>query len=276
MAYGLSNLNGEKWQLSVQSKKTITISGLKLAGTLALLLLAAGCSSSNSPSDTTDTSTPDNDAPADDPAETPPQDEDSSPQEDGILNPSPASGSDSERLLNGIQRQVSSTLIDLNTKLRQGETLSQQEENCLGAFDPAFGEQLLAINCEQSLVTSPSIIRVERASYYNTAACQAGLSANNAEDCILQSAILSIPTEWVTPDTGDGTSPLPQPIAGMEIFYAIDNTTLRIESSSAALTGIFRCDLELTTLSAASSVGQSCSNIISTTADRFDALIPGT
>ena len=118
MAYGLSNLNGEKWQLSVQSKKTIAITGLKLAGTLALLLLAAGCSSSSSPSDTTDTSTPNNDAPADDPAETPPQDEDPSPQEDGILNPVPASGSDSERLLNGIQRQVSSTLIDLNTKLR--------------------------------------------------------------------------------------------------------------------------------------------------------------
>ena len=260
----------------MQSKKNIAVTNINLAGTLSLLLLAAGCSSSSSTPETTDSSTPDSDAPADDPAVTPPQIEDPSSLDDGILNPVAAAGSDSERLLNGIQRQVASTLIDLNTKLRQGETLSQQEDNCLGAFDPAFGEQLLAIDCEQSLVTSPSIIRVERASYYNTAACQTGISANNADDCILQSAILSIPTEWVTPDAGDGATPLPQPIAGMEIFYAIDNTTLRIESSSAALTGIFRCDLELTTLSATSSTGQSCSNIIATTADRFDSLIPGT
>ncbi|MFK8076386.1 MAG: hypothetical protein AB8B84_07350 [Granulosicoccus sp.] len=256
----------------MQSKKRIAVSDLKLASTLALVLLAAGCSSSNSP---LDTSVPEGDAPADDPTETPPQDEDPNPQEDGVLNPEPASGSDSERLLKGIQRQVASTLIELNTKLRQGETLSQQEENCLGAFDPAVGEQLLAINCEQSLVTSPSIIRVERASYYNTAACQTGLSTNNSDDCILQSAILSIPTQWITPDAGIGASALPQPIAGMEIFYTIDNTMLRIESSSAALTGLFQCDLELTTLSVISSVGQSCSNIISTTADRLDALIPG-
>lgn len=259
----------------MQSKKNLAVTKIKLAGTLALLLLAAGCSSSSSTPETTDTSTPDSDAPADDPAVTPPQNEDPSSLDDGLLNPVAVSGSDSERLLNGIKRQVASTLIELNTKLSQGETLSQQEENCLGAFDPAFGEQLLTINCEQSLVTSPSIIRVENASYYNTAACQAGLAAGNADDCIIQSAKLSIPTEWITPDAGDGATPLPQPIAGMEIFYAIDNTTLRIESSSAALTGVFSCDLELTTLSVQSSFGQSCNNIIAATADRFDSLIPG-
>lgn len=214
---------------------------------------------------------PNDDAPTDDQTPTPPQNEDPTAPGADILNPVAQTGSDTERLFKGIQQQVAITLIDLNTKLRQGETLSAQQENCLGAFDPAFGEQLLSINCEQPLITSPSIIRVESAAYYDTAECQSGLTINNSENCTLQSARLSIPTEWVTPPAGQGT--LPQPIAGMEIYYAIEGTVLRIESSAAALTGIFSCELDLTTVTFLNSFGQSCADIIATTADRFDALL---
>ncbi len=188
-----------------------------------------------------------------------------------ILIPTVEAGSDTDRLLKGIDRQISSTLIDLNTRLRQGETLSDQQETCLGAFDPAVGEQLLAINCEQPLATGDSIIRVDSAAYYNTDTCQTGLAANDTTNCILQSARITVPTEWVIGEE----SPLPQPIAGMEIYYAIDSTNLRIENSDEALTGLFRCDLDLASAqSTASLTGQSCATIITTAADRFDALIP--
>ena len=196
------------------------------------------------------------------------------------LVPVAQAGSDTDRLFKGINRQVASTLLDLNARMRDGISLTDQQENCLGSFDPALGEQLLTINCEQPLTSADVSIYVEQASYYDTADCHAALFDGNTNDCILQSARLSIPTQWVVieraPDDPGTVPNRPQPIAGVEIFYALNGSTnLRIENNEEAFTGTFQCDIDLVSGEAnAPTTSQSCPTSITLAADRFDTLLP--
>jgi len=190
-------------------------------------------------------------------------------QDPDILVPSVIEGSDLERLITGISQQASRTILDLAQRLSEG-TLTEQQNDCLGPYDPAQGETLLSISCNRALATGDVALYVGEAAFYDTDACNASVFDGSTADCQLQKASITVRTEWIFP----GPSQPPQPIAGMEIYYAIDNTILRIENTADMLTGAFRCDIELSNGQAnAALTGQSCEDIISNAADRIEALL---
>lgn len=194
-----------------------------------------------------------------------------------MLTPDVTAGSDLDRLINGIAGQVAKTLLDLNQRVSGGVELTNQQNLCLGTFDPALGEQLLALDCEQPLATGTADVYLQKAAFYDTTACNASLFAGSANDCVLQRARLSIHTQWVVhPPADDSQSEAhqrPQPIAGSEIYYAIDNTLLRIDNPPDPITGVFRCDVELESTGIITGVTAgppSCTQIIKAAADRLD------
>ncbi|MFT5894210.1 MAG: hypothetical protein ACI8VW_001077 [bacterium] len=235
---------------------------------IALCTLISGCSSSDAPEPPTD---PVNDGIGNEDPVTP---------DSAILTPTAEAGSDTERLFKGINRQIARTILDLNASLRGGINLTAEQDTCLGSYDPAAGQQLLAINCIDPLTTGGVLIYVEQASYYDTAECHAAIFNGEIGDCFLKSAHLSIPVQWFTPerpaDSPANAPNRPQPLAGIEVFYAINNSTnLRIESNEdeEVLTGRFQCDINLLT-NETSATNQSCASTINLAANHFDTLLP--
>jgi hypothetical protein len=201
------------------------------------------------------------------------------PDEPNILIPGAAAGSEMDRLIKGINRQIARSILDLNTRLSEGSELTEQQDACLGTYDPAAGQQLLAIDCANALATGDVPIYVERASYYDTAQCHAAIFNGSANGCQLQTARISIPTQWIIPERpadSPSTAPnRPQPIAGVEIYYAINNSNIGITSNEEALTGIFQCNFNL--LGSGSSfplINETCDSSITLAANRFDDLLP--
>lgn len=150
--------------------------------------------------------------------------------------------SDFGQLQNRIQLLTGRTLIALNRKLNQGELLSDQENNCLGTYDPALGEPLLAIDCEQPLATSNVPIFMGVAAFEDTANCQSSLQNETADECVVDRATLQINTLFVTQDTGT-----PQPEVGASVAYNIEQGLLTINNLPDALSGIFACQFDITT-----------------------------
>ena len=246
---------------------------------IAMAALISGCSSSSNPPANEPEPTPDPEMPAE-PENPGFGDDDPQTPTTTMLMPVAEAGSDTDQLLKGINRQVAATLLNLNARLRDGVGLSDQQNNCLGSFDPAVGQQLLMINCELPLATAEVPIFVEQAAYYDTPECHASLFNGNVSDCVLQAARLSIPTQWITPerpvDTPATVPNRPQPIAGVEIYYALnDSTHLRLESNQSALTGFFQCDIDLiSTNGSAPALSQPCATTIALAAERFNTLLP--
>ena len=140
---------------------------------------------------------------------------------------------------------VSQSLLALNQSLSSGELLSPQQEDCLGSFDPALGQPLLAINCEQPLAISNVPIYAKIAAFNNTTECIADIQNNTASNCSVAIAELTVNTLWTTPPTEPGQPERPQPEAGAFIQYNIEQHRLAIENLPAALTGVFRCEYDL-------------------------------
>ncbi len=201
------------------------------------------------------------------------------PEDPTVLVPPVDANSALGRLLDGIHRQVEATLVDLNRRLSSGILLTEQQNQCLGSFDPGVGESLTMINCEQPLATDEIAIFVERASFFNTSACQEDLFNGSGNSCVVMQARITLPTTFEITDNNDGgdifVPQRPQPVAGAEIFFAIEGTQLRVENNPSPLTGFFRCDYDLETgLADGTSPITNCDEIVSSIADRFDALRP--
>lgn len=251
-----------------------TFLAVVVAGTIV-----SGCSSSNN-MPANDPETPMNPEVPETPENNGIENEDPVTPDPGMLIPSAEAGSDTDRLLKGINRQVAFTILDLNARLSEGSDLSDQQNECLGSYDPAAGQQLLAINCAQSLATGNVPIFVEQASYYDTPDCHAAIFNGDVSNCFLQSARISIGPEFRSSETPtDGTVNGPNGAqliaAGVEIFYAINSTNLRVENAAMPLTGTFQCDINLLNNgTTASTTGQSCTSTINLAANRFDALLP--
>jgi hypothetical protein len=130
-------------------------------------------------------------------------------------------GSDLDRLIKGIKRQVSFTLLDLNQRLSEGVQLTDQQDTCLGSFDPGAGEQLLAIDCVQALATGDIVAYVSGAAFYATDACHASLFDKNTDNCILQNAAITLPAKWTY--SQDERRPV-LVYSETEITYAITDT----------------------------------------------------
>lgn len=253
-----------------------------LLSTAFTALLLAGCSSSSpsgedvlqdptdTPADGGSTGEPADGGSPDTPVDPlePPTDE---PVVD-MLVPDVIKGSDVDRLIRGIDRQVSRTLLDLNSRLSQGTGLTPQQNACLGSFDPAQGEQLLAIDCEQPLATGDVAAYVGVASYYDTAACQASVSNGNTANCQLRQATVSLRTQWLVQPMG------PPRVAyeGSELAYAMEGTLLQIENTETDPLGAFNCSIDLSNGSESTSLPgvSTCETAVSNAASQLDKLIP--
>jgi len=214
--------------------------------------------------------------PAPDPAPATPSEpsipaEPSEPSEPSILIPPADNDSSLAQLLDGIHQQVGITLVDLNQRLNSGIMLTEQQNQCVGSFDPAIGESLTMISCDQPLATNDIAIYVESASFYASSVCQAGLLNGTGTDCVVRQARITVPTTFTLPDN-TSVPQRPQPITGAEIFYAIDGTLLRVENNPSMLTGVFRCDYNLETAQAVTNnTAANCDAIISGIAARLNA-----
>ena len=201
------------------------------------------------------------------------------PEDPTVLVPPVDANSALGRLLDGIHRQVEATLVDLNKRLSSGILLTDQQNQCLGSFDPGVGESVSMIKCEMPLASDDIAIFVERVSFFNTSACQEDLFNGSGNSCVVMQARITLPTTFEITDNNDGgdifVPQRPQPVAGAEIFFAIEGTQLRVENNPSPLTGFFRCDYDLETgLADGTSPITNCDEIVSSIADRFDALRP--
>ena len=154
-----------------------------------------------------------------------------------IIDPDSALG----RLQSRIKLLSARTLLALNQSLNQGVMLSAQQEQCLGTYDPAIGQPLLAIDCDQPLATGEVPIFVNIASLQDTPDCQASLQNANADACSVNQAEFSINPIFTTPETGR-----PQvKQAGAAVSYNIVQDHLILQNVIPALTGTFFCKYDL-------------------------------
>lgn len=160
-----------------------------------------------------------------------------------LINPDTSFG----QLQLRVVRLAGNSLQALNQALNQGELLTAQQNNCIGAFDPALGEPLLAINCEQALSVSNVPIFAMVAELNNTPECATDLQNNAAENCSAVRAELTVNTLWITPQTLPGQPARPQPKAGASIQYDIEQDRLVVTNLSTALAGTFRCEYSIST-----------------------------
>ncbi|MBX2879551.1 MAG: hypothetical protein KTR32_06440 [Granulosicoccus sp.] len=183
-------------------------------------------------------------------------------------------GSDLERLISGLNRLVSITLLDLNDRLSSGQALSSTEENCLGSFEPGNGQVLLGFNCDATPLAAPIDYEAARVSvtsmaFTDTAACREDLFNALSEACTLQTAELAISTEWVRPEPPE----LPYPIDGAEISYAPDEPVLLLQSLSDSPSEPFSCTVDLVSALPVSAT-EDCDTTLPMLADRLDMLVP--
>ena len=205
-----------------------------------------------------------------DPEETEPVDPES--ETAVILDPQAEPGSDLDRLFNGLTRQASITLLDLNQRISQGQTLSDLEEQCLGSFEEGSGAPLLAIDCgdDNFLATGEIELFASKASFYDTPACSAAVFDGNSDGCVLRELILSVSTNFEIPEGGR----LPVPVfPGSLLDYAVDNSQLLIQNVPSAPTGPYLCDVNLeTVLLTANASTENCNDIVKLVADEIERL----
>jgi len=157
-------------------------------------------------------------------------------------------------------------LLALNQSLSQGEMLTAQQEQCLGTYDPAIGEPLLSIDCEQPLATGEVAIFASVASLIDTPECRGCLIDGNADACDVDQAEFLVRTIFTQPETG-----LPQPNSGATLSYNIVPDRLIIENLEPALTGTFFCEYELSTGNAVGGdPGGNCDSQLTRIADLID------
>ncbi len=103
-------------------------------------------------------------------------------------------------LLDEIRQAVGDPLLSLNARLAGGELLDTDENNCLGSFDPAIGQQLTQIDCaadETSLSVYASDLQLISGQFSDTAECQSAISEGNVNGCRLESASMLLPIVWI-------------------------------------------------------------------------------
>ena len=173
------------------------------------------------------------------------------------------------RIFNSLTAVVGNTVVDLNRRLSSGIELTPQQNDCLGTFDPAFGESLLAVDCVRALATGGVRIYVAKGAFYSTNACRSSIAEERIDNCIVRLAAVSIRNDFNEPTTPARPQPLPG--TGVEIEYRIEENVLRIMSDEDALRGRFSCTIgagsgDVTTLDA------DCENRMAEVADRMELL----
>jgi hypothetical protein len=163
-----------------------------------------------------------------------------------------------------IKQLMGRTLIPLNQAINQGQTLTMQQENCIGAFDPALGEALLSIDCKQPLATGDVAIYIAAAGFEPTNGCHADLFASQYDACTVDFAEITVTTLWTQPTfDNEQQARRPVPLAGASISYAMQSNVMTIENLPAALTGRFSCEFDINSqLAASENQAQNCDQLL--------------
>lgn len=181
---------------------------------------------------------------------------------DPIIDPASALGQMQSRIDTLTRR----ALLAFNQLLSQGEMLTAQEEQCLGSFDPAFGEPLLSIDCEQPWATGDVEIFAGLASLVDTPECRASLQDAKAEECVVDQAEFIVRPMFIVPEVGT-----PQPTIGAMLSYNTVQDRLKVENLTPALTGTFLCEYDLTNGQLVDgSQGGNCDSQLNNIADLID------
>jgi len=182
------------------------------------------------------------------------------------LVPPVISGSDLDQLIEGLTREASTAILFLNARISQG-SLTADQNDCLGAYEPGNGRQLTGFDCgNQYLEQDGARLLLTQAAFFDTTDCQASLFNASSEGCILEKLSMTVPADWSeAPELG---------YPGAEVRFAIGDTSLRIESDGQALQGMFSCEINLETALPVSGAGiaSSCDSIVSQLVREIDRI----
>ena len=152
-------------------------------------------------------------------------------------------------LLDEIRLAVGDPLLTLSARLAGGELLDTDENNCLGSFDPAVGQQLTQIDCaadETSLTVYDSDLRLISGQFSDTAECQSAISEGNVNGCRLESASMLLPIVWIVaenPAPSQIGTPIPLQGAGFEYNLSADG--ILVIQDMTNLFRPFRCTINI-------------------------------
>jgi len=152
-------------------------------------------------------------------------------------------------LLDEIRLAVGDPLLGLSERLAGGELLDTDENNCLGSFDPAIGQQLTQIDCaadETSLSVYDSDLQLISGQFRDTAECQISISEGNVNACRLESASMLLPIVWIpvaNPAPSQIGSITPLQGAGFEYNLSADGILVMENMSNIFLP--FRCTINI-------------------------------
>ena len=152
-------------------------------------------------------------------------------------------------LLDEIRLAVGDPLLALNARLSGGEFLDTDENNCLGTFDPATGQQLTQLNCaanETSLSVYASDLQLISGQFSDSADCQSAISEGNVNACRLESASMLLPIVWIP-----AANPAPSqigtvfPLQGAGFEYNLSADGILVIQNMSALFQPFHCEINI-------------------------------
>ena len=195
-----------------------------------------------------------------------------------LRDPSP---DDARRVSLALERLGAHALVALARKLETGAPLSGAERVCLSAYDPALGEPLAALDCDEPLAIGDSPVALRAVRMRTDASCLATLgdTSRSAADvvagCDRQSAELRLVTEWVPPPSTaavDDFEGRPRPLTGASFRYTHDGgtPTLVATNLTTRLDGDFTCTADVASGTIAGP--ERCASDMADFADRLDAL----
>ncbi len=148
-----------------------------------------------------------------------------------------------------IQSLSAQALVTLNQTLRQGEALTDQQTTCIGDFEPALGNALLELACDQPYAATAVPIYVSSVRTSESNECAMGMLNDEFAKCELVVATLELPLLWSsTENSADSFTPeRPQPTDPVQITFNGEDNRLTLENPPGGITIPVHCDYDTTT-----------------------------
>jgi len=152
-------------------------------------------------------------------------------------------------LLEEVRLAAADPVNTINGNLTSGVALTQEQNECLGTFDPAVGEQLTQIDCgpfDTSVSVFESDLQAIAVTLDPSAECQASLLQGLTDNCILSDANLLLPIDWVAIENpSPGQIATLTPIDGARFEYNLQEEGRLIFESVSDLFTRFRCEVDI-------------------------------
>ena len=152
-------------------------------------------------------------------------------------------------LLEEVRLAASDPVNTINSTLLTGATLTPAQNDCLGTFDPAIGEQLTQIDCapfDTSVSVFDSELQAIAVTLDPSFDCQASLLEGQTDNCTLSSADLLLPVIWVPIE-----NPAPSqigtvtPIDGARFEFNLEGNGRLIFENVSNIFPAFRCEVDI-------------------------------